>query len=137
MRFRQWTLLGCALALGAAGAAAAQPAASPATVANAPAAPLPALRQRAEQIVAMINGQADPNQIMDPRFLAEHPAEEVRRLGARIRGRLGNAIAVSSMDAVSPHRANLVIAFANARFPLEITIQREAPHLVTELMFGD
>jgi hypothetical protein len=137
MRFGKWILLGFALAIGFAGGAAAQSAATAPTDSNAPVEPLPALRQRAEQIVALINGQADPNQIMDPRFLAEHPAEDVRRLGARIRGRLGNAIAVSSIDAVSPHRANVVITFANARFPMEISIQREAPHLVTGLMFGD
>lgn len=137
MRFSKWTLLGFALALGLSGGAAARSPATPPTDANAPAEPLPALRQRADQIVAMINGQADPNQVMDPRFLAEHPADDVRRLCARIRGRLGEAIAVSSIDAISPHRANLVIAFANARFPMEISIQREAPYLVTGLMFGD
>ena len=99
--------------------------------------PLPALRERADQIVRMINGQLDPAQVLSPEFLAEHPAEEVRRLATRVRGRMGDAIAISDLKAATPERANGVLDFANVRMPVEISVQKQAPHLVNGLMLGD
>ena len=96
--------------------------------------PSSALRSRAEQLVALINGQADPRDLFAPEALVKAPAERWTALASTIRQRRGNALGVARIEADRPNAGRVFIDFPDSQFSVKIRVQDSAPHLIDGLM---
>ena len=116
--------------IGYSGAVAAQAAAS------APAAqPSAAFQQRAEQLVALINGTAQPADLFAPEALTKVPAERLMELAASVRERRGEALGVARIEAEAANKGTVYIDFSQSQVALRIRVQEQAPYLIDGLMF--
>lgn len=80
-----------------------------------PAATAPAertpLETRADEVVALINGKADPTQVFTEAFLKAVPPAQLAAISATFTGQLGPAVAVEKLDPREGTKAALVIRF--------------------------
>ncbi|WP_162806383.1 serine hydrolase [Sphingosinicella terrae] len=97
-------------------------------------APDPALQGRAEQLVALINGEAEIETMFSADFLAQVPAPQVRAVGEALRTQYGPARALARIDATSPTTATVLIDAERATIRLNLAIQPQAPHLIQGLL---
>lgn len=131
------SLLSATIGLGLAGCAAspvqALAPAAPTTAAATVVQPSEAFKQRADQLVGLLNGTVEPNQIFAAEALAKIPAERFTSLARTVRERRGKAVGVSRIVAETPHKGTVYIDFAESQFGVRIRVQSEAPHLVDGL----
>lgn len=130
-------LAGGALTLLAVGTVslAASPPASTGGVAASAARPSPALTQRAEQLVRLINGETAPDKVFAPAFLAQVPAERLTRLAATVRAKYGSAIDVARIEAVTATSGTIYLNLENSQVPIKLLLADQAPHLVMGMQF--
>lgn len=102
----------------------ATPAAVLAQPAAAPAAPAPShmLQQRAEELLAILNGGGEAGKSFAPQFLAQIPERQIRELSGRLIAQLGPAKAVTSLSPTGPSQAALLVAFENGVAEMELVI---------------
>ncbi|MDQ3246891.1 MAG: hypothetical protein M3Q52_08395 [Pseudomonadota bacterium] len=98
--------------------------------------PSEALKQRADQLVGLLNGTVQPSQIFASEALAKVPAERWTGIATAVRERRGKAMGVSRIVAETPHKGTVVIDFAESQFSVRIRVQSEAPHQVDGLMLN-
>jgi hypothetical protein len=95
-----------------AAALAAMPAAAQVPLAPAaPAAASPLVTQRANDLVALLNGGGDPAALFAREFLAQVPEPAIRSLSAQITGQVGKALRVGSLQPVGAAGARLTMQF--------------------------
>jgi hypothetical protein len=120
-------------------ASAAAPAAAPVEVpaaASSQAAPVQAsaaLRQRAEDLIRLINGEATPAEIFAPSVLDKVPAARLSAIAAAVRGRYGRALAVGGIEAESPDKGQVLITFEQTQLPIGVGVEAAAPNLINAL----
>lgn len=116
--------------IGQTGAVAAQASSS------APAAqPSAALQQRAEQLVALINGTVQPADLFAPEALAKVPAARFTALAASVRERRGEALGVARIELENPNKGTVFIDFAQSQVAIRIRVQEQDPQLIDGLSF--
>ena len=96
--------------------------------------PDPALRGRAEQLVALVNGEAPVETMFSPEFLAQVPAAQVRAIGEALRTQYGRAEAVDRIEPASATAATVLIRTERATLRMNLAIQPQPPHLVQGLL---
>lgn len=96
--------------------------------------PSPALRQRASDLVALLNDRAEPAQLFSPEFLAQVPEAKVKAISAQLREAYGAARSVSAIDAASETAGTLHVVFDKATLRMEITVSPGEPNRITGLL---
>jgi beta-lactamase class A len=103
--------------------------------ASAPAAtpPQTALEARAEQVVALVNGKAEPAEIFTARFRAVVPDAQLKSLNANLTAQFGVAVSVA-LDPQEGTRAKIEIKFERGLAKGSIGIQPDEDNRVGELL---
>ena len=125
--------LACALALGAniASPAVAQDGESEASQA----AEQSPIQARAEQIVALINGEGDPEEIFTAGFLEQFPPEQLATLSQQLTAQFGAALGVEEVNPPTGNRSALAIRMERAIGRGGLAIDPNDDNKVSELLF--
>ncbi|MEG3145393.1 serine hydrolase [Sphingomonas sp. RT2P30] len=107
---------------------------SPAAPATASVTPLPALGERAGQLVTLLNGGGDSATLFAPAFLAQVPDAQIRAISGQLRERLGKAVAVAAIDAVQPNAARIRITYERGVVSMNLAVEAAAPNRIIGLL---
>jgi len=123
-----------AIALAMSGLAATCPAGAqtPATDASDERTPL---ARRADDVVAVINGEIEPEAVFTSAFLAEVSAEQLMAIARQITGQFGPALAVESLDPATGTQAAMVIRVERALAQGSIAIAPGEDNRISGLRF--
>lgn len=122
MKIKRWTMMLAMLGLAAiaAPAHAAQPSA--------------ALSQRAAQIVTMINGGGDLEEMFSPAFLAQVPAAQMKEISTQLTSQFGVAQGVARIEAKSPNSGTIFIDMEKAVLQMDLAVAATPPHRIEGLL---
>lgn len=109
-------------------AAAAAPAPAPDAVARTP------LADRAEDVIAIINGAGDPAALFTPAFLAQVPPEQLRAISAQIVQQYGRAERVAALTARDANSGTLDVATERGTLHIQLGIEPAPPHRIAGLL---
>jgi hypothetical protein len=96
--------------------------------------PSPFLAQRADGLVALLNGEAPPESLFSPAFLAQVPGDKVKSIAAQLRGSYGAAKGIVRIEADSPTGGTILVAFERATVRMTMAVGPRAPNLVEGLL---
>ncbi len=96
---------------------------------------LTAIRARAEQVVLLINGKAEPGDIFTPGFRAAVADAQIKALSVSLNAQFGAAEAVALLSPNNGARAVLHIRFERGLAKGSIAIDPAAENRVSELVF--
>lgn len=94
-----------------------------------------AIQLRAEQIVALVNGEIEPQEVFTQGFLNAVPPAQFAAISAQLTGQFGKAIAVENLDPPLGTRAALAIRMEKAIARGGIAIDPNSENRVSELLF--
>ena len=100
-----------------------------------PPAASPALRSRAEQVVALLRGQGDPAEMFAPAFLAQVPPAQIRTIGQQITAQYGAVRGLERLDAASPESGVMHVAAERATLNIQIVVEPQPPNRIAGLLF--
>ena len=93
------------------------------------------LETRADEVVALINGKADPEQIFSAGFLKAASPAQLAAISAMFIAQLGNAMAVETLNPRGGTRAALVIRFERGTAKGSLAIDPAQENRITGLLF--
>lgn len=93
----------------------------------------PALQTGAEQVVALLKGEAQPAAIFTPAFLAAVPEAQIRGVIAQFTAQYGAVQGLAGVDAASAETGIIHIRYARALVHMQLAIEPAPPHLVQGL----
>jgi beta-lactamase class A len=96
--------------------------------------PWPALVQRADGLVALLNGKARPEALFAPAFLTQVPPAQVAAIVAQLKASYGGAKDASRIEASSATGGIVFVAFERAVVRMRMEVDPQPPHLVTGLL---
>ncbi|MFA5966729.1 MAG: serine hydrolase [Sphingomonas sp.] len=102
--------------------------------AAAPVVASPALRDRAGQLIALLNGAGDSAALFAPAFLAQVPDAKVRAIAGQLRDGLGKAMSVAAIEAVQPNAARIRITYQRGVVSMNLAVEAEAPNRIIGLL---
>ncbi len=94
-----------------------------------------ALETRAEEVVALLNGKAEPADIFSARFRAAIPDAQLKALGTSLTAQFGPAVEVSLLDPRQGTRAALEIRFERGVAKGGIALDPAEGNRISELRF--
>ncbi|MGQ0589884.1 MAG: serine hydrolase [Sphingosinicella sp.] len=94
----------------------------------------PELRNRAEQIVAMLRGDADPAEMFTAAFLAQVPAAQLRTISGQLIAQYGAPQGVEGIDVRSATAGTLRLGMARSVLRMDIQIEPNPPHRISGLL---
>jgi len=97
-------------------------------------APGAALRSRAEQVVALLRGEGDPNAMFTPAFLAQVPAAQVRAVAAQLGSQYGAVRGLDRLEAASPQAGLMHVGYERAVVHIQISIEPQPPGRIGGLL---
>jgi len=103
----------------------------------APAAPvrtLPALTQRAAELIPLLNGGGDVATLFAPSFLDHVPEAQLRAISIQLRDRMGKALGVAAIDVVQPDAARIRINCERGVVSMNLAIEPVAPNRIIGLL---
>jgi beta-lactamase class A len=95
----------------------------------------PALRGRAEQVVALLRGGGDPADLFTPNFLSHVPAAQVRDIARQLASQYGAVRGLGRITAQAPQAATFDIEFERATAHVTMSIEPQPPGRITSLLF--
>ena len=95
----------------------------------------PALRARAEQVVALIGGAGDPDDMFTPAFLAQVPAARIRAISQQFTAQYGAVRGLGRIAVQAPQAATVDIEFERATVHMNIAIEPQPPGRIDGLLF--
>jgi hypothetical protein len=107
---------------------------SPAAPAAPGVVPLPALGERATQLIALLNGGGDSGPLFAPSFLAQVPDAQIRAIATQLREGMGKALSVSAIDVVQPNAARIRIAYERGTVSMNLAVEPDAPNRIVGLL---
>lgn len=122
MKIKMWTMLLAMLGLAAI--------AAPAHAAQ----PSEAFSQRAAQIVTMINGKADLQEMFSPAFLSQVPAAQMNAISAQLTSQFGTAQGVARIEAKTPNSGTIFIDMEKAVLQMDLAVAAAPPHRIEGLL---
>jgi beta-lactamase class A len=96
--------------------------------------PSPGFRERADALVALINGGSEPERLFSPAFLTHVSAAQVKALAADLTRSYGRARAVARIEAKSATSGTVILDLERATLRLEISFAESPPHLIESLL---
>ncbi|HMG47580.1 MAG TPA: serine hydrolase [Allosphingosinicella sp.] len=94
----------------------------------------PALRGRADQVVALLRGQGDPDALFTPAFLAQVPAAQVRTVARQLTAQYGAVRGLDRLDPLSPQAGVMHVAFERAIVHIQIAVDPQPPGRIGGLL---
>jgi beta-lactamase class A len=113
---------------------ASSPASAQATPAAAAVVAIPALPERAGQLIALLNGSGDSAALFAPAFLAQVPDTQIRAIAGQLRDRLGQAVSVAAIEPVQPNAARIRIAYERGVVSMNLAVEAAAPNRIIGLL---
>ena len=108
----------------------APPAAPPASAAVAPA---PMLRARLGQLVALLNGGGDYDDLFSPAFRQAVPQAQFETYAGQLTAQGGTATGVEAIDAATPWQATVTIGYQRIVATMLVAVDPADPHQITGL----
>lgn len=93
-----------------------------------------ALRGQAERVVALLRGEAEPETLFTPAFLAQVPAARVRAIGTQLAAQYGAPQGLAGLTPRSPTAGTIRVDFARATVVMDIQIDPQPPHRINGLL---
>jgi beta-lactamase class A len=100
----------------------------------APAPPTAQLRAGAEQVLALLRGQAEPTRIFSAGFLAQVPEAQIRAISGQLAAQYGAPQRIGSIEAQSPTMGLVHIETQRATLHINLVVEPQPPHLITGLL---
>jgi len=97
-------------------------------------APGAALRSRADQVVALLRGEGDPEAMFTPAFLAQVPAAQVRAVAAQLGSQYGAVRGLDRLEAASPQAGLIHVAYERAMVHIQISVEPQPPGRIAGLL---
>ena len=120
-------MTGLALLFATAPAMAAAPVAQEATPSD------PAVRTRADSLIALLNDGGDYDASFSPAFRAEIPREKMTAISAQMRAALGAPQRIETLTPRGIWAADLVVAYERGTATVALTLDPAPPHVITGL----
>jgi beta-lactamase class A len=98
--------------------------------------PSPAFTARANELVALFNGTAEPERLFSPAFLAQVPAAQIRTVAAQAKASHGRALAISRIEARTGTAGAVFVDFERAIVRADMAIGAAPPHLIEGLLLA-
>jgi beta-lactamase class A len=96
--------------------------------------PSPALRDRADGLVAMIRTQSDPAALFSPAFLAQVPPAQIRTIATQLVGQYGAVRGLGPIRPRSPESGQIDVEFERATVHMTLVVDAREPHLIGGLL---
>jgi len=93
------------------------------------------LRGRAEQMVALLRGEGEPERFFSPAFLAQVPLAQVRAISQRFSAQYGAVRGLQGLEIQAPQAAVLHIDYERATAHFRLAIEPQPPHRISGLQF--
>ena len=93
------------------------------------------LEMRAEQVVALVNGELEPEEIFTDGFLSAIPPAQFKTIAGQLTAQFGKALTVESLDPKTGSRASLEVRMEGAIASGGIAIAPGEDNKVSELLF--
>ncbi|MFU7528687.1 serine hydrolase [Qipengyuania sp. ASV99] len=94
-----------------------------------------AIEARADQVVAVVNGELAPEEVFTDGFLAAVPPAQLAEISRQLTGQFGAALTVESLDPAAGTRAGLAIRMERAIARGGIAIDPDDDNRISELLF--
>lgn len=92
------------------------------------------LRNRADQVVALLRGTGDPNEMFTPAFLTQVPPAQVRAVAGQLAGQYGAVRGLDRLEAASPQAGVMHVAYERATVHIQIAIEPQPPGRIAGLL---
>ena len=92
------------------------------------------LRRGAEQVVALLRGQAEPTAVFTPAFLAQVPEAQVRAIAGQLVAQYGPVRALTGIDVQSAQAGVMHVAFERAIVHMNLVVEPQPPGRVAGLL---
>jgi beta-lactamase class A len=94
----------------------------------------PALRSRADQVVALLRGQADPAAMFTPEFLAQVPPAQMRAIAQQVVAQYGAVRGLERLEAGSPQSGVIHVGLERAVLSIQIVVEPQPPNRIGGLL---
>jgi hypothetical protein len=94
----------------------------------------PALRAKADALVAILDGRGAYDAYFAASFREKVPAERFAAIGAQLKAALGAPEKIESLTPTSAWSADLIVAYARGTASIRLALDPAAPHLATGLL---
>ncbi len=95
--------------------------------------PAPRLAQRADELVAILNGGGEVGRSFAPGFLAQIPEAQVRAISAQLVTRLGAATGIGALDRTDADAAAIRVTFERGSATMTLAIEADPVGRITGL----
>lgn len=96
-------------------------------------APSPALRTRAAELIAILNGGGDLKATLSPEILAAVPEPQFRAIAAQLNASMGKAVAIASVEPSAPDRGLVTVRYERGEAKLGTAVAAAAPNQIVGL----
>jgi beta-lactamase class A len=96
--------------------------------------PSPALRARADQVVALLRGGGEPAEMFTPAFLAQVPVATLRGVSQQLAAQYGAVRGLERLEPLSPQSGTIHVAFERAIVHIQIVIEPQPPNRIAGLL---
>jgi len=94
----------------------------------------PLLRQRAEEVVTLLQGGGSPAELFTPEFLAQVPEPQLRAISSQLVAAHGAARAVETIEATGELSARIAIRSERALIRMTMGLEASPPHRIANLL---
>lgn len=94
----------------------------------------PALRSRAEQVVALLRGEGDPAAAFSPAFLAQIPVAQIQGIRQQLAAQYGAVQRLARIEAQSAVVGVIHIDFERAALRMNMVLEPQPPHRIQGLL---
>ena len=97
------------------------------------AAEVPAAKERAEDVVGLINGTIEPEDALAANFLAAVPAAQFKAIGEQLTGQFGPALGLEKFETTGATTGNFAVRMERGIASGVISVEADAPHRINGL----
>ncbi|WP_230784242.1 serine hydrolase [Citromicrobium bathyomarinum] len=130
-------MLGTALAVASVATTASPAYAQAGTEASEEAALQARLEARADDVIAVINGEKPADEVFAPAFLAQVSPEQFTQISQQMTSQFGAAMGVETVEPVNASTAKITLRFEKALASGPLGLQAQAPFLIETLLLQD
>ena len=92
------------------------------------------LKQRAQDVVALLKGEAAPEDVFSEAFLTAVPPDQFAAINAQVTAQHGQALSVEAINPKSEFSGEVLIRFEKSIARLDLAVAPQSPHLIQGLL---